>query len=206
MIRAIAFDWGGVFTEGTFDASAIAALAETTGRTNEAIAPAYQALMAEFEVGAFDLPTFHDRFCRRTDTDLSLETFETTFLGSVRERTAMFAVLGSIPMDYSVAMLSNNVPVLCDRVRTDPRMHRIEHWLFSNEIGVRKPDARAYLALTEALDVPPDATVFIDDAARNIAAARDAGFETIHMTNLASLLSGWRALLPDVPTGIDATA
>ena len=207
MIRAIAFDWGGVFTEGTFDGSAIAALADATGRSTDAIEGPYRALMAELETGAFDLASFHQRFSEATRTELTLERFEATFLGAVRERTAMFAVLGAIPVeDYVVGVLSNNVPVLCDRVRNDPRMQRVQHWVFSNEIGVRKPDPRAYEALSDALGVPPEATVFVDDAARNVDAAREAGFKAIHMTDLESFLAGWRALLPDVPTGIDEHA
>jgi putative hydrolase of the HAD superfamily len=207
VIRAVAFDWGGVFTEGTFDASAIDALAEATGRPHDAIDGPYRALMAEFETGAFDLPTFHRRFSEATASDLPADRFEEVFLGAVRERTAMFAVLGALPVeDYVVGVLSNNVPVLCDRVRDDPRMQRVQHWLFSNEIGVRKPDRRAYRALTEALEVPPAETVFVDDALANVEAARALGFKAIHLSDLASFLAGWRALLPDVPTGIDEHA
>lgn len=206
MIRAIAFDWGGVFTEGTFDASAVRALAERSDLDPARIEGPYLDLMAEFETGAFDLAGFHRRFVEATGVTLDEATFTETFLGAVRERKAMFAVLGAIPADYTVGMLSNNVPVLCDRVRADPRMQRIERFVFSNEIGVRKPDPAAFAALTDVLGVPPEATVFVDDAERNVRAARALGYETIHLTDLAGFLAGWQALLPDVPTGIDVEA
>jgi len=206
MIRAIAFDWGGVFTEGTFDQSAISALAERSGHDPERIEGPYLDLMAELETGAFDLTAFHRRFVQATGVTLDEATFTETFLGAVRERTAMFAVLGAIPAGYTVGMLSNNVPVLCDRVRDDPRMQRIERFVFSNEIGVRKPDPAAFAALTDVLGVPPEATVFVDDAERNVRAARALGYETIHLAGLAGFLADWRALLPDVPTGIDLEA
>lgn len=203
MIRAIAFDWGGVFTEGTFDSSAVAALAERTGSAPDAIEGPYLEAMAGFEVGAFDMAEFHRRFVTATGCTLDPDAFVATFLGAVRERTAMFAVLGSIPPEYTVGMLSNNVPVLCDRVRDDPRMRRIERFVFSNEIGVRKPDPRAFSALTAALGVPPEETVFIDDAEANIRAARDLGYRGIHLADMGAFLAGWRALLPDVPTGLE---
>lgn len=206
MIRAIAFDWGGVFTEGTFDQSAIIALARRTGRDPAAIERPYLDLMADFETGAFDMTGFHRRFLDATGVDLDERSFAETFLGAVRERTAMFAVLGAIPADYAVGMLSNNVPVLCDRVRDDPRMQRIERFVFSNEIGVRKPDPAAFTALTDALDVPPESTVFIDDAERNVVAARDLGFAAIHLVDVGTFLADWRAFLPDVPTGIHPEA
>jgi len=206
MIRAIAFDWGGVFTEGTFDASAIEALAERSGHEPARIEGPYLELMAAFETGAFDLSEFHRRFVEATGVTLDAATFTDTFLGAVRERKAMFAVLGAIPAGYTVGMLSNNVPELCDRVRGDPRMQRIERFVFSNEIGVRKPDPAAFAALTVALGVPPEATVFVDDAERNVRAARELGFEAIHLTDLRGFLADWRALLPNVPTGIDLEA
>lgn len=206
MIRAIAFDWGGVFTEGTFDSSAIVALAQRAGIDPTSIERPYSDLMTEFETGAIDMAGFHRRFVEATGVELDEPTFAETFLGAVRERTAMFAILGAIPVDYTVGMLSNNVPVLCDRVRDDPRMQRIERFVFSNEIGVRKPDAAAFAALTDALGVLPEATVFIDDAERNIVAARDLGYAGIHLVDLGAFLADWRALLPDVPTGIDPEA
>lgn len=203
MIDAIVFDWGGIFTEGTFDGSAVADLAARTGRTPDEIAASYYPLMAEFEVGAFDLPEFHRRFAAGTGVDLDLAGFEATFLGAVRERVAMFAVLGSIPARYAVGVLSNNVPVLCDRVRSDPRMRRVERWVFSNEIGIRKPDPRAFHALSDAMAVPPERTVFIDDSAANVEASEALGFRGLHLTDLNGFLAAWRALLPEVPTGLD---
>lgn len=203
MIDAIVFDWGGIFTEGTFDGSAVADLAAATERSPEHIGETYYPLMAQFEVGAFDLDEFHRRFTAGTGTSLSYDAFARTFLGAVRERTAMYAVLGSIPSRYAVGVLSNNVPVLCDRVRSDPRMRRVERWVFSNEIGVRKPDPRAFEALTDTMGVPPERTVFIDDSADNIRACVDLGFRGIHLEDMTGFVASWRALLPDVPTGLD---
>ena len=100
--------------------------------------------------------SFTGSFVEETSLDLSEDTFRKTFLGSVRERAAMFDVLNAIPQSYTVGMLSNNVPVLCDTVRDDPRMSRFESFVFSNEIGVRKPDAEAFAKLSEALKRPPE--------------------------------------------------
>lgn len=201
-LEAIAFDWGGIFTEGTFDSSAVANLAELLGTDVETVSATYVPLMEEFEVGAFDLDGFTERFRDRSGFEIDPHTFQTTFLGSVRERTAMFSILGAIPPAYTVGMLSNNVPTLCDRVRDDGRMARTEHFVFSNEIGVRKPDARAFAALTEALGIPAEATVFIDDNAANIAACEELGFTGILLDDFEGFLARWRALFPEIETGL----
>lgn len=198
MISAIAFDWGGVFTEGTFDGSAVRNLAGAFGVSEDEIGKTYFPLMERFEAGAFDFPRFHEHFLERSGLSLPLATFKETFLDSVKERAAMFGLLASIPRRYTVGMLSNNVAVLCDRVRDDPRLARIEHFVFSNELGVRKPDPAAFAALTEALGVPPGATVFIDDNEANIAACRDLGYRGILLDSVASFAEEWRLLLPEL--------
>lgn len=198
-IQAIAFDWGGIFTEGTFDSAAAASLAQLYQCSVEDINAVYLPLMAELERGAMDFEAFHARFGEGMGKPCELDIFRELFLGSIHERVAMFQVLQSVPKDYRVAMLSNNVPLLCDVVRDDPRMQRIEHFVFSNEIGVRKPDAKAFAALSEALEVAPQATVFIDDNADNIAACEALGFQGIHLDTMAGFRQRWQALLPDVP-------
>lgn len=198
-ISAIAFDWGGIFTENTFDSSAINNLAHHAGLSTEEISGVYLPLMEEFEAGAFSFDTFVHRFLRNSGAGLGGSEVREIFLGSVRERRAMFEVLASIPQNYTVGMLSNNVEVLCDAVRDDPRMSRVEHFVFSNEIRLRKPDPAAFAALTEALAQPVGQTVFIDDNQDNIAACEALGYQGILLTTYSTFAASWRELLPDVP-------
>ena len=206
MIRAIAFDWGGIFTRGTFDSHAVENLTALTRLDPDLVASVYFPLLEEFEIGAFDLGGFVDRFVKGTGTQEDEERIAATFLASGRERAEMYDILAAIPEQYTVGMLSNNVPALCDQVRSEPRMDRIEHFVFSNEIGVRKPDAAAFAALTRAISVPPEETVFIDDNEANVAAARDLGFHAILLDTMPHFFEQWRALLPDVPIPEEAPA
>lgn len=198
MIRAIAFDWGGIFTEGTFDSDAVANLAALCGVDEERIEKAYYPLMAQFEAGEFSIDEFVTRFREESGLSFEREQFRRTFLASGRDRPAMYRLLGAIPDNYRVAVLSNNVPVLCDRVRNDPRMERVEIFLFSNELGVRKPARQAYDALISALELPPEEIVFIDDSAGNIAACRELGFEGIHFQEFESLVRDLTSFAPDL--------
>ena len=78
-------------------------------------------------------------------------------------------------------------------------MARIEAFVFSNEIQVRKPDDRAFQALVDALGLPADEIVFIDDAERNVVAARAFGLKVIHLTDMRAFTEQWNDLLPDLP-------
>lgn len=44
-------------------------------------------------------------------------------------------------------------------------------------LGIYKPDPRAFLAVAEALNLPPTACLFVDDTAENVAAARSVGMQ-----------------------------
>lgn len=199
MIEAIVFDWGGIFTRGTFDSHAVENLTRVSKLDGQAVAETYYPLMVPFERGEFDLGSFIGRFAELTGSNVDEDVLAATFLKSGRERTEMFDILDAIPASYLVGMLSNNVPALCDRVRNDVRMQRIEKFVFSNEIGIRKPDAAAFHALCEALGKPAQVTLFIDDNADNISAARELGFQAIHLTTMDAFHQSWQELLPDVP-------
>ncbi len=199
MITAIAFDWGGIFTEGTFDSSAVRNLAALCRATPEVIGQTYFPLMEHFEAGDFEFDSYYQQFVERSGFVVDEGVFRKTFLGSVLERKEMFEVLNAIPETYKVGMLSNNVPILCDRVRDDVRFKRVDTFVFSNEIKVRKPEPRSFEALTEALSTPSENTVFIDDNADNIAACERLGFKAIYLDTFENFLQRWAKLLPDIP-------
>jgi putative hydrolase of the HAD superfamily len=195
-LRGVAFDWGGVFTVGTFDGRAIARLARLFGVDEAALRPTYLELMELFEIGGFDLPSFTERLSRSLGRDVDAGAFREAFLDAPVERPEMYALVAGLPDELAVGMLSNNVPVLCDRVRDDPRCARIERFLFSNEIGVRKPDAAAFMSLAEALQLAPHEIVFVDDHPGNVTAAQRLGFEALLLDTPASFAARWCAALP----------
>lgn len=78
-----------------------------------------------------------------------------------------------------VAVLSNDVSewsVLL-RERFDLTSW-ISDWVISGDIGIRKPDPRAYEALVRTLGVPAAEIHFFDDRPRNVDAARTAGLQS----------------------------
>ncbi len=202
-VKAIAFDWGGVFTVGTFDGRAIERLAALFDVPAARLRPDYLHLMEVFEVGGFDLPTFQARLSSAVGVAVGEAEFRSAFLDAAVERTAMYGLLAGLPDEHAVGMLSNNVPLLCDRVRDDPRTARIERFVFSNELGVRKPDATAFMALSEALQTAPSETVFVDDAAANVEAARALGFHALLLDTPAGFARRWCDTLPHLAHLVD---
>ncbi len=54
--------------------------------------------------------------------------------------------------------------------------------LVSGEVGLVKPDPRIYRLLCERFDIAPATVIYIDDVARNAAAATALGMHGIHFT------------------------
>lgn len=78
---------------------------------------------------------------------------------------------------WRLAVLSNDVSEWSRILRERFELDRwIETWVFSGEIGARKPDPRAYQILLDRLGLPPAGEVFFaDDRPANVSAGIAAG-------------------------------
>ncbi|MBC7782034.1 MAG: HAD family phosphatase [Proteobacteria bacterium] len=68
-----------------------------------------------------------------------------------------------------------------------PVLGRFRDIVVSGAIGIVKPEAQIYAHTIERFDLDPARTLFIDDLAINVAAARAAGFEAVQFTDAARL-------------------
>ncbi len=66
-----------------------------------------------------------------------------------------------------------------------PFLSDFDRRYISGHMGVTKPDPRIYQMVEEDCGLPPDALLFTDDRAENIAAAAARGWQTHHFTGPA---------------------
>ncbi len=64
---------------------------------------------------------------------------------------------------------------------------RIEAYL-SHEIGDLKPTVSSYLTVAKKASIDPATSLFIDDRADNVEAARHAGFQAVVFTDQVALI------------------
>lgn len=178
-MRAITFDWGGVFTVGTFDGNATQRMSDAYGIDVETVRRSYFDHVRQLEVGAWTLEHFWDVLQAETGMQAPYSEFETLYLGSIRENAAMYEFFPSLPAEYKVGLLSNNYPVVYEKLQADPRWSRFDAMVFSNLIGLKKPDPASFHALSAAVGVDPKDSIFVDDVEENLVAARALGFSTI---------------------------
>lgn len=173
----VAFDWGGVFTVGTFDGRSTGRLAERTGLDVAAVRQSYFRHVHHLEVGAWTLEQFWETMGQETGAALPYAEFEALYLGSVHDNAPMYALLSRLPAGVRVGLLSNNYPVVSDHLRARPAFGRFDALVFSNEIGAKKPQRAAFAALEEAMGCAAAQVAFVDDVQENIDAAQAYGFK-----------------------------
>ncbi len=174
-VASVAFDWGGVFTIGTFDGRSTARLAEQTGADVALVRQSYFRHVQQLEVGAWTLPQFWQIMQQETGITLPYADFEALYLGSIYDNEPMYALLRRLPPSVRVGLLSNNYPVVSDHLRARPAFARFDALVFSNEIHAKKPDRQAFEALEQAMQRPASQVAFVDDVQENIDAANRYG-------------------------------
>lgn len=174
--RHVAFDWGGVFTIGTFDGRSTQNVADRSGVPVERVRDSYFRHVRQLEVGAWTLPQFWTVMQEEAGVPMPYDDFERLYLGSIADNDPMYTTLAALPREVRVGLLSNNYPVVSDHLRRDPRFSRFDALVFSNELGHKKPAPEAFAALERAMGVPASQVAFVDDVQENIDAANAAGF------------------------------
>ena len=178
--RAIAFDWGGVYTVGTFDGRSTGRLAEKYSLDVVEVRKHYFELVHKLELGTWKLQEFWSEFGSRIGlSNVPYADFESLYVGSILENDAMYAFLPTISSEFRVGLLSNNYPTICDVLEHDPRWKRFDRMVFSNKIGMKKPDPASFEALLASLELPGDRVVFVDDVSENLEAAAKLGIAGI---------------------------
>ncbi|MFD8524521.1 HAD family hydrolase [Streptomyces capillispiralis] len=127
---------------------------------------------ARFSAGEVDFETQRrDRtrvFLERELTDAEAEDWFRRYMVHYESAWALFPdvlpVLDALAAGYRHAVLSNSSLHVQDRkLRVLGLRDRFETILCAAELGVSKPEARAFLAACEALALPPDQVAYVGD-------------------------------------------
>ena len=84
------------------------------------------------------------------------------------------------------------------RVRHARMLEAFERVFVSSEIGLRKPHREAFDFVAREIGVPPQAILFFDDLANNVAGAAAAGFSTVHVRGPADVQKVLHQLASDL--------
>jgi putative hydrolase of the HAD superfamily len=175
-IRSIIFDIGNVLTPFSY-APLVAEITRRTGRGEAEMFAATDALRHAYETGTVDTPEFLARLVAATDGRFTRDELAELWVAIFTENEPMTALARWFGARLPVFLLSNiNELHLGFLRRTFPVFSVFHGGVFSYIAGAMKPDPRIYAAAEGELRVVPAETLFIDDMAANIEAARAHGF------------------------------
>ncbi|MFE7804321.1 HAD family hydrolase [Streptomyces sp. NPDC057430] len=132
-------------------------------------------------VGSISEPEVHEQVAARLGLDApQVEAFMADlwaeYLGTPNEE--LIAYVRGLRGSCGLGILSNSFVGARERETALYRFDElVEHIVYSHEIGVEKPDPRAFEAACAGLEVRPESCLFIDDFAVNVEAAQTAGMQ-----------------------------
>ena len=156
-------------------------------------------LFQKLETGTIDEETFYKELNICTGLNLShmeIQQAWNAMLLDFREKSLEF--LDQIKGKYKLFLLSNtnfiHMEAFNKIYHSQPRDKEFDAYFnkafYSCRMGFRKPDDVCYACLINEVNINPEKTLFIDDSLGNIAAAKRAKMQTIHLlsgTNIEDL-------------------
>lgn len=182
-IRGLIFDFGGVISNMRWDVAH--ELEEQYGlERNALLRTLYDSDdWRQVQTGRGDVEAWreaaHQRledFAGRPLPPLHQQWWETT--GLILENVELIRALRP---PYRIAVLSNADSTLEERIRDGMGIdYLFDTVVCSAVVGMAKPDHRVYRLAAERLGLPVEECLFVDDAERNVTAAREVGMAAIH--------------------------
>ena len=184
-VKAVALDFGGVLAEEGYRA-ALAALAADHGKDpQEVISRAEEALFrCGYLTGACGERTYWEAFRDATDIEESDRQLRSRVLDSFSLRPFMVDLVVRLRhAGIPVVLLSDQTNWLSELDERTPFFHLFDRIFNSFRTGRTKRDPEAFREVLRYLNLPPEATLFVDDRKSNVETARSLGMQAILYTD-----------------------
>jgi epoxide hydrolase-like predicted phosphatase len=200
-------DWGGVMTEDVF--ASFAAFCAAEGLAADAVArllradPAARALLAGLETGTVAEPEFEEGLAGLLG--VPAPGLIRRLLGRARLQPRMIeAVRAARRAGVRTGLVSNSWGSGgYDRALLGELFDGV---VISGEAGVRKPSPEIYRLGADAIGLPPDRCVFVDDLGGNLKPALALGMAVVHHTSVDETIARLSELLGGLRLGPDGPA
>lgn len=203
-IQAVIWDFGGVITSSPFEAFGQFEQARGLPRDFLRGINATNHLdnaWARFERNDIDLAGFDQAFADESAArGHAVRGREVIALLGGTVRPAMVEALRRLRQRLKIGLITNNVASAEGQTgfESSGRAEIIglfHHVIESSKAGLRKPDPAIYRLMSEALAVPPERSVFLDDLGVNLKPARAMGMHTIKVDDPDQALQQLEALV-----------
>ncbi|MDP2818723.1 MAG: HAD family phosphatase [Polaromonas sp.] len=190
-VKALLFDLGGVLIDIDFN-RAFEHWQTFSALSLEGIRAAFRFddAYGKHERGEIDATEYFAHLVKklqlRDDPEGIAQGWNAIFTGEITETLALVqAVRTHLPC---YAFSNSNAVHQAAWSRMYPAVVQAFDRIFvSSDIGLRKPERRAFEHIADAIKVPAPAMLFFDDLAENVAGARAAGLQAVHVRSPADV-------------------
>ena len=191
-IKNIIFDLGGVILD--IDEKVVYRELEKMGIDIQQLARSkeFMEIISKFDIGVYTAPTFRKKVKAYLGlekmTDQKFDSIWNAMLLDIpRER---IEAIEKVKKHYKIFLMSNTNEIHYDLYVRDLQLRfgynefdeLFNKAYFSFDIHLEKPDLRFFELILDHEHLLPEETLFIDDTAKNIAAAKELGIHTYHIS------------------------
>ena len=150
-----------------------------------------QGILWPYERGELNDQQFYEEFCRLTGSRPDMAALLKADSNIFKLNTELLPVVANLEDSQIPLGVLSNISPSHWRTVTDGRYGILpgafKHIVLSYEVGVQKPDEKIYRRATEVAGVPAGQIFFIDDIDKNVAAARQFGWDAVQYTSSDAL-------------------
>lgn len=195
-IEAVIFDLGNVLV---FHDNALMyhRLGERAGLSGEAVARALagRELFEGTNRGRLDAAGIRREVCRALGLDLAPDEFAALWSCHFTVNEAVLPLVEGLAGRVKLVLLSNTNALHTAYLRPRlPVLERFDHLLFSNEVGLVKPEAAFFQEALDRAGVAPESAAFFDDHPPFVEAARALGIRAFVFRDTDEFAGHLRAL------------
>jgi putative hydrolase of the HAD superfamily len=184
MIKAVIFDLGGVLVDNPAPAM-FDHYSKTINVPKEDLLEIYSKYETDWQKGTLS----EDEFWTKITADLNVTKPELEslwldgFLSAYKEKAEMFSLIKNLKKNgYKVALLSNTETPVMNHIKK-LSWPDFDLFVYSCEVGMRKPDREIYENTLASLSIKPEEAVFIDDKPENVESAKKVGMQSFVFEN-----------------------
>jgi putative hydrolase of the HAD superfamily len=178
--KGLLIDWGGVLTTDLF--ASFASFCEAEGLEAAKVRDLFRhdqdarALLVELECGRVEEPEFERRFAPMLGV-VHEGLVERMFAGTAPDARMLGAVKAARDAGIRTGLISNSWGV--ERYPQDLMDGLFDGVVISGVVGIRKPTPEIYSMGAEAVGLPPEECVYVDDLGFNLKPAKELGMATV---------------------------
>lgn len=185
MIKAIAFDYGGVIKIN--EQNLVKEICDYLHITKEVFNKEYFSVNHLFNIEGKSFEEVTLLFVSKFDDSEKTKKYILELLKENKAKyhlnVELIELIKKLKNKYRIGLLSNNSLTLREKLKEDNILDLFDEIIVSAEVGYQKPQSEIFDILFKKLNVEPNEVVFIDDSLKSLEGADKIGYTPILFKN-----------------------